>query len=88
MSEINISVQDTSTNVSIIQNEAIAAVSHYTVNISLSCCTGAIPDLMNLDQYPNMEDAILGGVGLHEMYWASEETDSLIAGGLYRVTSV
>jgi hypothetical protein len=88
MSEINISIQDNSTNVTITQNEAIAAVSHYTVNISLSCCTGAIPDLMALDEYPNMEDAIAGGVGLHELYWASEATDSLIAGGLYRVTSV
>ena len=88
MSEINISIQDNSTSVTITQNEAIAAVSHYTVNISLSCCTGAIPDIMALDEYPNMETAIADGVGLHELYWASEATDSLIAGGLYRVTSV
>ncbi len=96
MSAINVSIQDNSTAISIVQNAAIAAVSHYTVNIVLSCCSGGgtitpeqVFDALNtLDEYANMESAIADGRGLHDMYWASEATDSLIAGGLYRVTSV
>lgn len=96
MSAINVSIQDNSTAISIVQNAAIAAVSHYTVNIVLSCCYGngtitpeQVFDALNtLDEYANMESAIADGRGLHDMYWASEATDSLIAGGLYRVTSV
>lgn len=98
MSEINVSIQDNGTNVSITQNEAVASVNHYTVNISLSCCHSGgggtvtpqqVFDALNtLDEYPNMEAAVADGLGLHDLYWASTATDSLIAGGLYRVTSV
>jgi len=89
MSDVNISVFDQTTELTVTENE---------VTIVLSCCSssggGAITpqdvfDALNtLDEYPNMETAVADGLGLHDLYWASTATDSLIAGGLYRVTSV
>ena len=96
MSSIAISVQDNSTNITVTQNEAIAAVNHYTVNISLSCCAGGgaitpqqVFDALNtLDDYTNDEAAVADGLVLHDLYWVADGSDSNIPGNLRRVTTV
>jgi hypothetical protein len=96
MSSIAISVQDNSTNITVVQNEAIAAVNHYTVNISLSCCTGGaitpqqVFDALNtLDDYMDDDKAVnIGGLALHDLYWVADGSDSNIPGNLRRVTTV
>jgi hypothetical protein len=95
MSSIAISIQDNSTNITVVQNEAIAAVNHYTVNISLSCCTGGaitpqdVFDALNtLDDYTDDEAAVADGLALHDLYWVADGSDSNIPGNLRRVTTV
>jgi coenzyme F420-reducing hydrogenase gamma subunit len=93
MSDINISVFENSTEITIQHNNVDVTLQNVHIDITLSSCLPPTPDqiidaLNSLDEYNNEESAIADGVGLHGLYWASESTDSLIAGGLYRVTSV